>query len=401
MILTDKGISEVKGFLGYKEQLEELFRSVFGKDLDLSDYTPQSQLISLLANQFSDLELTLVSALNQLDPNTATGQALDNFMHTFGLSRLESTHSVVTGQIKGVQGTYIPPNSRVKTTSGEIFYLRDGVTIDGSGVMDGTFIAQEKGNVEAKAGTLATIIDNTLGWVSVDNLNDSINGREKETDEEVRRRKDLALASLGVDNLQAVIGAISQVDGVTDVEGVENSTGGGLFIQKDGSLSSTTSPLPIKPHSSYLFVSGGAETDIAEAYGKKKGAEATNGDVSVNTTYSSVPVNFARFSDTEIIIKLDIKKLSNFPNDGEAKIKKDLRNYMEGDFAELDDCSDLVRVANSIYVDDLYQIVKMTSGVRINALTLALKSAPTSPLTKYEGEFNERIVLDTVDLGVV
>lgn len=87
------------------------------------------------------------------------------------------------------------------------------------------FLAQSYGPIAVPYNTLTEIVTPIAGWTSLTNLDAGITGRDRETDEELRARRERSLSRLGAATVEAIRSRLLQeVDGVTSVTIFENVT---------------------------------------------------------------------------------------------------------------------------------------------------------------------------------
>ncbi len=93
----------------YEDRLSALcesYRSIFGLDAELSGSVPDYQLLSVFARSLDDASALVLSAFHQMNPQYASGQALDLLLPQYGLSRLpgETDAAVRSRIVTGLAG---------------------------------------------------------------------------------------------------------------------------------------------------------------------------------------------------------------------------------------------------------------------------------------------------------
>lgn len=127
--LTDDGF--VKPTLAeIKAEIEAEWRKIFGNDFDLS---PESFAGHFIATQ-AEREMLLwemgESLFNAINPDTATGKALDNIVGLNALTRRGATKSVVVMALEGTSDTYVPISTKFSSlTTGYVFESLEAVTL--------------------------------------------------------------------------------------------------------------------------------------------------------------------------------------------------------------------------------------------------------------------------------
>lgn len=163
----------------------------FGTDFTIKKEGVIDNIFATICNAFISLEDKVAYALKNKNPYEAEGQWQDDLYSLVGLLRNYATHTVVTRNIQGRQGTPIPVNSLVfKTSQGDEFYLNTAVTLDANGSAVGSFTAYESGAIECPTDSDLTLISAPSGvnnvYYATDNI--TIIGDEYEDDTEFRMR---------------------------------------------------------------------------------------------------------------------------------------------------------------------------------------------------------------------
>ena len=96
--------------------VQNMFKSVFGEDLDLTATTTQGRLIEMFQRNRSFCIQICALVSNMLNLNRATGFVLDDLGSLFLIERQPATHTTTTVVMSGVPNTIIPVNTRLQTT---------------------------------------------------------------------------------------------------------------------------------------------------------------------------------------------------------------------------------------------------------------------------------------------
>ena len=156
--------------------------------------------------------------------------------------------------------------------------------------------------------------------ISVTNRNIFIEGRLRESDEDLRARHAISLSNTGSCTVGAIQAALSNVTGVTNAVVIENDT-------------MTANDMPIK--SFHCVVQGGSDQDIANTiWDNKAGGIETHGNTQVGVLNSQRDTKYVKFSRLEPIYihaKISYKKYQEdgytFPAGGEDLLKARLVTY--------------------------------------------------------------------------
>jgi len=174
--------------------------------------------------------------------------------------------------------------------------------------------ALETGPIDAPIGTL-TVIDTPVSGLSrTINVEATVIGRDRETDTQLKARRQETLAVGGNATLEAIRSKLKNLEGVSDAFIFENDT---LINDIDG-----------RPGKSYeCVVDGGDEDEIAITIWKSKpGGIRTYGQISQNITDSqgnTRTIQFSRPTEISIYTSLDLTVDSTvFPFNGALKAKE-------------------------------------------------------------------------------
>lgn len=312
------------------EEVRDEFRSAFGQDLDVSSETPQGVLITGETIARDNVIKNNAALANQINPNEAGGIFLDAIWALTGGGRVKATPSIVRGVVMtGRPSTVIPALSQASAgINGAIFELISAVIIDNDGQATGDFQCTELGPVAVAVNGLDTIVTGVLGWETVSNPVSAEPGRADEKDQAARLRRRKTLALQGVALPEAIISGLydsENVPGVKSLSFVENVTNAPLTVEG----------VTLVPHSIYVCVDGGNDTDIATALLRKKSLGCGwNGHVTVNVTEpvsgQVYPVKFDRPSYVQIYAKVYVRSVTAVSNPEQA-VRDAILSYANGD----------------------------------------------------------------------
>ncbi len=251
--LTDEGYTAPRtaDFLALMQQeiLDELDARGLSTDIDFERDVMWGIMTTVTANRLGKLGEGNQAVYNAFDPNNAGGVQLDSLGSVVGVNRLEATESRVTLRC-GTTGA-----DPVELTQGSItegggddgkarwILLADG-TIPAASTVDLLFEAQEAGETDAAIGEIDTIVTPIDGWETVTNLAAATPGRDRETDQEYRIRRQESLQITGGRSLNALRAQLLTLDGVL----------GAGVIDNDLATSETVEGVTLAPHSVAVFI---------------------------------------------------------------------------------------------------------------------------------------------------
>lgn len=230
--------------------IQTAYQGIYGEDVYLGADSQDGQFLAVLAKAFYDTSALGAATYNSFSPSTAQGIGLSRNVKINGLNRGIPTFSTVTLTIVGVANTVIT-NGIASDILGQQWALPASVTIPGGGTIDVTATSTVIGDITAEPSTVTTVFTPTLGWQSVTNAGSATAGAPVESDAALRVRQAVSTSIPAQTVFDATLGAVSNLSGVTKVQGYENVT-------------DSTDGNGLPPHSICVVVAGGDSTDICQ-----------------------------------------------------------------------------------------------------------------------------------------
>lgn len=224
MTLTATGL-DVPTLEEIRAAIETQARATIDPRIDLSESSPQGQLVGITARQIRKAWESLSALYAAADPDGATGVALDHLAALTGTVRAPATRSRVACTVDVAAGTYAA-GSLVAHVAGRPdarFASIEEVTGPG-GAVPVVMEAEEPGPIAAPAGTLTEIASPVTGWNSITNATEATLGEDRESDPELRRRRRREVAGIGSASTDAIRAEVSALPGVIEVLVRENTT---------------------------------------------------------------------------------------------------------------------------------------------------------------------------------
>lgn len=293
------------------EAAENRAKVYFGDEIDTSEHTALGKFIRIIVFDLASLYEEMEGVYFARFPGYAAGINLDRLMPFAGIIRNPAVAAVYPVRITGQIGADIDAGFLVSTEDGVMFRTEEPYTIGGDGTVEATLICAERGRVgNVPAGAIHVVVNPDA---RVDNVEQSgpqlLEGRERESDAELRARFSVAIAGIGSATLDAVKAAVMRVPGVHGVVIRENDQ-------------DTTSPEGVPPHSFETFVLKDTATDyeISEAIFSKKplGIQAY-GDVPITVLDSAGNehvICFSRVVEISIKVKVSVRVSNLYPSNG-------------------------------------------------------------------------------------
>lgn len=349
--------------------IEYKARELFGERANLTVRSPLGIFLRIFAWMLNILFALMEDVYNSRFVDTAVGTSLYNLGRAIGLSLLPAQKASGYITFSGTAGTAIPTGFLVKTVAGYQY----AVLVDGRIGADGTVVlpVQAVGtgaDYNADAGTVKEIVNPLDGVSSCTNASAMNGGRWRESDEEFRDRYYKSVDFAGGVNADAIAGEILQnVEGVYSAICYENDTD-----EEDA--------LGLPPHSFEVVAYGGLDEEVAKAiFRRKAGGIQTYGGKTISVVAlngQSYSIHFSRPTTVPIYIKVyDLETDSNFPWDGESRIKAALISFIGGDVqGGLPIGTDVLYMALPGAILSVPGVVDFSLSIGTSASSLAVKN---------------------------
>lgn len=249
------------------ESLTQDYQSIYGDDINVDQSSPDGQTLNIFAQGGVDVRELLMQIYNSFDPDNCSGRVLDSRCAINNIFRKGGTFTTVAIDVtvdravtlNGLDDNYNDPNATgytIQDNAGNQFILVSTQTLQ-SGTTRVLFRSKEIGAVQTTLNTITIPVTIVLGVVSVNNPVDATEGKNEETDYQlkIRRRQSVSIGSSGY--LNGLLATVLQLDGVTDAALYENYTG---EVDANGTPA----------HCMWLVVEGGSAEEIADAIYRKK-----------------------------------------------------------------------------------------------------------------------------------
>ena len=196
------------------------------------------------------------------------------------------------------------------------------------------------------------------GWDSITNPVAATTGRLQETDPELRERFRNSKFVQSANIIEAIIDALSNVAGVTDVQVYENDT-------------MTTNAQGVPPKSFMPIVLGGLPTDIGNAiwFNKPTGISSTgNATVQIVDSLGFVhPISFKRPTEVPIYVTMDISAVGDLAGDAPATIRQNVVDFGES----------TCFIGDDVIYSRFYTPINAVPGHMVNSLKIGTSPSPT------------------------
>lgn len=318
-----------------------------GEEINFTSASPDGQITNILSQMGIVIRELLTEIYNSTSPSNCSGAVQDiryqiNYLYrkggTFTIQNIDiTTDRTVT--LQGLDGSYNDVNASSYTVSdnaGNLWFLIDTTTIY-AGTTSLAFRAKDMGQVIPTVGTIT--IQNTIipGVTKVINSTSYTSlGEKQETDLEFRVRREQSTANASTNNVDAIIGEILQLDGVSSLNVWVNNT-------------NSTDGTGTEAHTIWVIVNGGANSDIANIIYSNIGGAETRGNVVQNITTASgqvLPIRFDRPTPVQVYVKFNIKVLGDAEMINLDGIKESIADDVIYKIGQDASSSDIVPVAS-------------------------------------------------------
>lgn len=237
-----------KDFSTIKDEMQAELRKEVDPALHFGPGSVAGVMTGIVANQARQVWEALSGLYHSLQPDTASGRALDALCSLTGTYRRAGSKSRVIAELTLKKKSKAPKGSRIKTVGGDVFILLKTVSnnSDKESKHEAIFIAEDDGAKIAYNGTEAAVTTLTAGWVKATMIKTSYTGNDKEGDDKLRIRRIEELRASGLHTSDSMLAQLRGISGVQEV----------FLIDGDGAFEA--------------IVRGGSQTAIALAIWRSK-----------------------------------------------------------------------------------------------------------------------------------
>lgn len=202
-----------------KDELEQALRREVDPTLHFGSGSIAGILTGIVANQACQVWESLSGLYNSLQPDTATGRALDALCSLTGTFRKQASFSKAKAMVKLGGNASIPTGSRIMTVGGDFFKTTAEITNTSNQevALEADLIAESVGPKVAPNDSSAKIMTLVSGWSSVSIINTYEIGQPIETDDELRIRRIRELRAVGASTLDSMYSRLRGLHGVEAV----------------------------------------------------------------------------------------------------------------------------------------------------------------------------------------
>jgi len=228
MPLTPDGY-DAKRAAEWLDQIRNEYESRTGLTLDYDRDEFITQITAIMADRLAEVSQSAQSLYDTFDPANAEGKYLDVLAGLVGLRRQRATPSTVELVLSGDNGKTVPEGSEVKDSQDRTWIANSDISISSNNEGTGIFSAATEGSLQLAAGEIDTandkgfIVTPVSGWDSAYNPESATPGRDRESDAELRQRRQQSLQVVGAAAVPAIRASlVEEIDEVTSSVVVDN-----------------------------------------------------------------------------------------------------------------------------------------------------------------------------------
>ena len=317
------------------------YKEVYGSDIDLSNTTADGLFINDISLIINNILQSFKVLYSNLDVNTASGVYLDSLCRLSNITRKSATQSTAYLRITTTVTTTLNSGTKFVDYSGnEWTYNGQTLTIleDASSATQILVTCDTYGAIEASPGSIYQTLETS--YLVVEQDSPASIGLEDESDAELRARRAQSTGAQGVTVLESLVGELFDVDGVKDVQVINNNTDSNITAA-DGTV--------VKKHSVYIILREIENLNIDEdtigqiIYNKltpgiNTNAFTGNSANGINQSYIAVldenitwlnqTLNWKKAVSIHPTCTVTITPLTFFANTTTAEIAKQVMNYL-------------------------------------------------------------------------
>ncbi|HAH8787748.1 TPA: hypothetical protein HIQ84_001902 [Escherichia coli] len=272
---NDNGL-ETNTFRDLFQELIDGYKGIYGQDIDLDQESPDGQRVAIEAQARADMEAALQWLYSQMDPDFNTGDMQQIISKLHGLYLRPGSRSQRDLKVTTDRPVLMYNGYRVRDQANQVWFIPQDVTV-AAGTTAVTFFAQNFGKVTGLVADTFTQITPEPGVLSIISDTEAVVGRDEETPEEFRQRRNRSLENPATGSTGAIFAKVAQLPGVTDLNIGENDT----------KINNDITGVPA--NSIWLIVEGGSISEIVEVMVKQKGGgTGTKGEITGRHTETLV-----------------------------------------------------------------------------------------------------------------
>lgn len=223
---TPNGL-KIPDFVTIKESLIQLFKSVYGSDIDVSTGTADGIYIDNISLLINNLLQSFKNFYAQLDVTTAYGKYLENLCSLSNVVRKSATYSNVYLVCTASEDITINQSElplKFLDDEGNTWSYSDEIEFKANEPQSILVTCDTMGPVRAKKGSINKLV-NTNMVLNIVQENDANVGSYAETDSQLRARRNQYLGNYGSTVIESLANSLLSITGLEDVKIYNNNSG--------------------------------------------------------------------------------------------------------------------------------------------------------------------------------
>lgn len=350
-----------------------------GDDFVISGESVSAELQSSDADRELAIQELLLFIAMQLDPDQAVGIWLDFICALNNIVRYAATKTIIPITVTGTAGTAknLGEITIVDDSTDEYYVNNNAFILNENGVANVEFQATSFGPITALSSSTFSIKTPSVGIDSVAyNVNgNQIVGRNTETDDELRARRNSSVTLTATSVLSSIKANVQQVANVTQVKAYENDT----LI--------TANEIPGKAFE--IVVNGGLDSDVANAiFLKKPAGIQAYGTTTVQVRDEDTNVHTIGFT-RPTLVPVDFKIEFTATGTATEALKTAIKNDLETKFRSL------YTIGSTVYVYNFYCVLNQYKEIK-NVDSFLVKKHSDD-----ENSWSDKIVMGRKELATL
>lgn len=267
------------------ERLSDGYKTIYGTDIDIDQDSADGQRVGLETTLRFDVESALAWLFSQIDPDLNNGDMQQVIGKLAGVYLLPASRSQWDLEIETDRTLTLPSGYTVTDNNNQDWIIEVAVDLV-SGANAVTFISKLWGSISGvAAGSSFTQATPELGVISISALLDAVKGREEETEEQFRNRRQRSIENPSQSTIGAIYAKLAQLSGVSDLQVYDNSSNSPDVITGSSNPDAIGNPEPVTigAHTMWVVIEGGTLDAIGEVIAKQRLGN-TKGSITVTYT---------------------------------------------------------------------------------------------------------------------
>ncbi|UYD72131.1 baseplate wedge protein [Vibrio phage vB_VpaM_VPs20] len=375
--ITELGFTP-KSYEDIVSDLESRMKQEFGESFDTTPESPDGMLLRIMAKFMHDQWLLAEAAYHAYNPSAVVGVGLDNLVRLNGISRIVDQPTTVAVQLAYVNpindGETVPAGTIIES-NGTQFVLNTDTILNGETLATCMIL----GPVVVNENETWSVVSDLGFDITVTNSEPGVTGITRETDPQLRARRERSVIRSGTSTAEAIYAAVADLN-LEFITIIENST-------------DTTDPVTGQPpHSFMTVVVGSTEALVAQRiYENKPIGIQAYGDIVVPVEDSQGYIHnigLSRPTEVPIEIQINVVRPSNVALSSVPNIQTAVIDHINS-----------IQIGEDVIWAEVFSPATGASDAIVKSITIA-KQGETLGTQDIELEAFQRAVADETTVTV-